>query len=210
MTQLQIASKPRLSNKINSLQGGAESSFVRMVRMASQIPDLISLGRGDPDVPTPPHIVEAAVRVMQSRRVNYTTPIGMPELRQAIARKLQIENGLSYDPDSEVIVTAGAQEAMSVVMQTLLDPGDEVILPDPYYTAYEMAIGLAGGTVARVTTRAEENFEVKAEAIEAQITPRSRILVLVSPNNPTGRGDLGADVGADCRTGGEAQPDCGL
>lgn len=185
MTQLQTA-PPLLSKKIQGLQGGTESSFVRMVRMASQIPDLISLGRGDPDVPTPAHIVEAAVRVMQSRRVNYTTPIGMPELRRAIAEKLQTENGLTYNPDTEVIVTAGAQEAMSVVMQTLLDPGDEVLLPDPYYTAYEMAIGLAGGTVVRVPTSADENFEVKAEAIEAKITPRSRILVLVSPNNPTG------------------------
>jgi len=184
MTQATAA--PRLSKKIQSLQGGAESSFVRMVRMASSVPNLISLGRGDPDVPTPPHIVEAALRVIESRRVNYTAPVGMPELREAIANKLKVENGLTYDPATEVIVTAGAQEAMSVVMQTLLDPGDEVLLPDPYYTAYEMAIGLAGGVVKRVPTAAEDDFEVKVDAIEACITPRSRVLVLVSPNNPTG------------------------
>ncbi|MBI1296472.1 aminotransferase class I/II-fold pyridoxal phosphate-dependent enzyme [bacterium] len=182
----QSIAAPRLSKKIQSLQGGAESSFVRMVRMASSVPDLISLGRGDPDVPTPPHIVEAALRVIQSQRVNYTAPVGMPELREAIAHKLKVENGLTYDPATEVIVTAGAQEAMSVVMQTLLDPGDEVLLPDPYYTAYEMAIGLTGGVVKRVPTAAEDDFEVKVDAIEACITPRSRVLVLVSPNNPTG------------------------
>jgi aminotransferase len=177
---------PVLSRKIQALHGGAETSFTQMLRLASSVPDLISLGRGDPDLPTPAHIVDAAVKVLQSRHVNYTPPPGMPILRKAIADKMAAERNLDYDPATEVVVTSGAQEAISVVMQTLLDPGDEVLLPDPYYTAYEMATGLAFGSVVRVPTRAEDDFEVQPEAIEASITPRSRLLVLVSPNNPTG------------------------
>jgi aminotransferase len=177
---------PPLSRKIQSLQGGAETSFTRMLRLASQTPNLISLGRGDPDVATPPHIVEAAVKAMQTRHVNYTPPPGMPALREAIADKLARENGLRYDPMSEVLVTCGAQEAISVIMQTLLDPGDEVLLPDPFYTAYEMAIGLAHGKVVHVPTYAEQGFEVQPAEIAARINERTRMIVLVSPNNPTG------------------------
>lgn len=169
-----------------ALHGGAETSFTRMLRLASQVPNLISLGRGDPDLPTPRHIVDAAIEALQTGRVNYTPPPGMPELREAIAQKLLQENGLTYDPATEIIVTTGAQEAISVVMQTLLDPGDEVLLPDPYYTAYDMAVGLAGGTVVRVPTKAEDGFEVQIEDVVVRITPRTRVLVLVSPNNPTG------------------------
>ncbi len=178
--------QPTLSHKIQALHGGAETSFTRMLRMAAGVPNLISLGRGDPDLPTPAHIVEAAVGVLQSRHVNYTPPPGLPALREAIAQKMLVERNLVYDPGTETIVTAGAQEAISVIMQTLLDPGDEVLLPDPFYTAYEMAIGLAHGTVVRIPTYADNDFEVHPEAIEAAITPRSRLLVLVSPNNPTG------------------------
>jgi aspartate/methionine/tyrosine aminotransferase len=177
---------PALSRKILALQGGAETSFTRMLRLAAQTPNLISLGRGDPDVPTPPHIVEAAVKTLQSRHVNYTPPPGLPALREAIAEKLSRENGLDYAPFSEVLVTCGAQEAISVIMQTLLDPGDEVLLPDPFYTAYEMAIGLAHGVVVHVPTYAEQDFEVQPSAIAARITSRTRMIVLVSPSNPTG------------------------
>jgi len=177
---------PALSRKIQSLQGGAETSFTRMLRLAAQTPNLITLGRGDPDVPTPSHIVEAAVKVMQSRHVNYTPPPGMPALREAVAEKLQRENGLHYEAMSEILITCGAQEAISVIMQTMLDPGDEVLLPSPFYTAYEMAIGLAHGKVVHVPTYAEQNFEVQAATIAAAVTERSRMIVLVSPNNPTG------------------------
>jgi aminotransferase len=184
-SQIPTTNSP-ISKKIQALHGGAESSFTRMLRLASGVPNLISLGRGDPDVPTPAHIVQAAIEALQTRRVNYTPPAGLPELREAIAAKLKTENSLTYDPATEIIVTNGAQEAISVIMQTLLDPGDEVLLPDPYYTVYEMAIGLAGGVVVRVPTLAERDFEVQATHIEARITPRTRLVVLVSPNNPTG------------------------
>lgn len=179
-------SSPPLSRKIQALQGSAETTFTRMVRLAGQTPNLISLGRGDPDVATPPHIVAAAVQALQTHHVNYTPPPGLPALREAIAEKLARENGLHYAPLSEVLVTCGAQEAISVIMQSLLDPGDEVLLPDPFYTAYEMAVGLAHGKVVPVPTYAEQNFEVLPAEIEARITPRSRLLVLVSPSNPTG------------------------
>jgi aminotransferase len=186
MSQPITHSPPALSRKIQALQGGAETSFTRMLRLAGQTPNLITLGRGDPDVATPPHIVAAAVKLLQTSHVNYTPPPGMPVLRQAIATKLRRENGLDYDPMAEVLVTCGAQEAISVIMQTLLDPGDEVLLPDPFYTAYEMAIGLAHGKVVHVPTYADQNFEVQPKEIAARITERSRMIVLVSPSNPTG------------------------
>jgi aminotransferase len=186
MSSTPVGTGPLLSRKIQALQGGAETSFTRMLRLAGQTPNLITLGRGDPDVPTPPHIAAAAVRVLESRRVNYTPPPGMPPLREAIAAKLQRENGLKYAALSEVLVTCGAQEAISIIMQTLLDPGDEVLLPNPFYTAYEMAIGLAHGTVVHVPTYAEQDFEVQPLEIAARITERTRMIVLVSPSNPTG------------------------
>lgn len=184
-SQISTVGSP-VSKKVQALQVSGESSFSRMLRLASHIPQLISLGRGDPDVPTPAHIVEASIAALQSRHINYTPPAGLPELRTAIAAKLKTENGLEYDPATEIIVTTGAQEAISVIMQTLLDPGDEVLLPDPYYTVYEMAIGLSGGMVVHVPTAAERDFEVLAADIAARITSRTRLVVLVSPNNPTG------------------------
>ena len=187
MSSTTTPSKPALSRKIQSLQGGAETSFTRMLRLASQTPNLITLG---PRRPGCGHAGRTSwrprSRCCRQRHVNYTPPPGMPALREAIAEKLQRENGLRYEPLSEILVTCGAQEAISVIMQTLLDPGDEVLLPDPFYTAYEMAIGLAHGKVVHVPTYAEQDFEVQPAEIAARITERSRMIVLVSPSNPTG------------------------
>ena len=177
----------KLAERVWDVRGGKEDSpFLRILAMSKGIPDLISLGRGDPDLPTPPHIIEAATQALADGKTKYTVPPGMIELRAAIARKLQDDNGLTYDPETEVIVTSGTQEAVNVIFQALLDPGDEVLLPDPFYMAYHQAIIAAGGRPVAIATRLADNFVPKPEDLEAAITPKTKALILVSPSNPTG------------------------
>ncbi len=174
-----------LSERAAKIRAGEESAFFQLLRLAETRGDVITLGRGEPDIPTPPHIVQAAKRALDEGHTTYTNPAGLPALRDAIAEKFHKENGLEYDPSTEIIVTTGAQEGIAVVMQTLLDRDDEVLIAIPYYTAYEANIVLAGGVPVGVLTHEEEDFEIKAKAIEGQITDRTKLLAIVSPNNPT-------------------------
>jgi aminotransferase len=162
-----------------------ESIRTRMLGIAAKLEGVIALGRGDPDLATPAHIIEAGQKALASGATHYTAPQGMPELRAAICEKLRRENGLEYTPD-EVVVTAGAQEGIYVAMLALINPGDEVLCTSPGYTSYNQAIELAGGVVVPVKTYQRENFALTAEAVREQITPRSRILCLMNPSNPTG------------------------
>ncbi len=176
-----------LASRVWDVRGSREDSpFIRLLALTKGKDQLISLGRGDPDLPTPPHVVAAAIEALRAGKTKYTVPAGLIELREAIARKLLDENGVAYDPEREIVVTAGTQEAVNVVLQALLDPGDEVILPDPYYMAYFQAIRASGGVAAVVSTTLEDNFVVRPEAIEAAISERTKAIILVSPSNPTG------------------------
>ncbi len=157
----------------------------KMVEIASGLDDVIAMGRGDPDFHTPAHIVEAAKRAIDANEHHYTHPAGLPQLREAIADKLRRENGLDYDAE-EIIVTSGAQEGLMLLMLGLVDPGDEVLLPSPRFTSYDTAVELCGGTVVPVPTREEDDFALMPAEIEARITPRTKMIVLVTPNNPTG------------------------
>lgn len=150
------------------------------------IPGLINLGSGTPDFLPPPHVLEAMREALAQGRAQYTAWTGIPELRAAIAQKLQAENGVSYDPGSEIIVTAGAQEALMTVLMTLLDPGDNALTPSPHYDEYTRDATILGGALLPVPTTIETNFSVTAAALEAAITPQTRALVIVNPNNPTG------------------------
>lgn len=154
--------------------------------MAAGMKDVIALGRGDPDFPTPPHIIAAAKRALDDGYTHYTPWTGLLELREAIADKLAKENGIQVDPASEVVVTSGAQEAVFLVLQLLLDPGDEILMPDPHYTAYDSGIALAGGKLVPIPTFERDNFDVRLDEIEKRITQRTKALVLVTPQNPTG------------------------
>jgi aminotransferase len=174
-----------LSQRAERIRGGDEGPFFMLLNLAAAGQDVIRLGRGEPDIPTPPHIIEAAKRALDEGKTTYTHPAGLPELRQAIARKLEADNRLHYNPASEIIVTAGAQESVAVTLQTLCNPGDEVLLASPAYNAYEVNIILAGGTPVYVPTYEREGFRMQPQAIEARITPRAKILALVTPNNPT-------------------------
>ncbi len=181
-------SRPRaaLAERAARIRGGAESPFFELLRLAdAKGPDVIRLGRGEPDIPTPPHIIAAAKDALDQGRTTYTNPAGIPELRAAIAEKFRRDNGLDYDPDREVLVTTGAQEAMAIVMQTLLDPGDEALLASPFYMAYETNIVLAGGVPVGVPTREDEDFQMWPAEIEQRITDRTKLLAVVSPSNPT-------------------------
>lgn len=117
---------------------------------------------------------------------HYTPWRGLLELREAIALKLRSENGVGVDPATEVVVTSGAQEAVFMALQILTGPGDEILMPDPHYTGYDNGIALAGGKLIAVPTYERDNFEVRLAEIEKRITPRSKVLVLVTPNNPAG------------------------
>ena len=157
----------------------------RLLEIAASLDDVIPMGRGDPDFDTPAHIVMAAKRALDEHQHHYTHPAGMPALREAIADKLRRENALDYRSD-EIIVTAGAQEAVMLCMLALLDPGDEVLLPTPRFTSYDAAVGFAGGTVVPVPTRQADDFATVPAEIEARITRRTKVIVLITPNNPTG------------------------
>lgn len=157
----------------------------RMLDMATDIEDVIALGRGDPDFHTPDHIVAAAHAALDEQRHHYTDIAGLPELRAAIAAMLTQDFQLDYGPD-EIIVTHGVEEAMMVCMHGLLNPGDEVLMGHPRFTNYDKAVNLCHGRVVSVPTRQDQDWVLQPEEVAAHITERTRMLVLVSPDNPTG------------------------
>jgi aminotransferase len=157
----------------------------KMLELASGLDDVIAMGRGDPDFHTPPHIVAAAKRAIDQNEHHYTHPAGLPALREAIAETLARDNGLAYTAD-EIIVTAGVQESIMLTMLGLVDPGDEVLITSPRFTTYDTAVSLCGGVPVPVPTFERDDFALLPREIEARLTPRSKVLVLVSPNNPTG------------------------
>src|SRR5690606_30986055 len=147
------------------------------MELARSRPAAITLGLGDPDLPTPAHIVAAAAEAIESGRTGPTPATGLLELREAIARKLSRDNGVEVDPETEVLVTTGGQEALFLLVQALIEPGDEIIVPDPRYTSYDRAISLAGGKMVLVPTHAENNFALDPDEVEKRITPRTKVLL---------------------------------
>lgn len=171
-----------LSSRIQQVE---LSIRTKMLEAASTLDDVIALGRGDPDFDTPEHIVAAAQKALAEGMHHYTAPTGLPQLRQAIARKLNDENGLEYSAD-EVVICNGCQEALYIIMQALLNSGDEVLLQAPRFNAYDHMVDMAGGKVVPIPTFEEDDFALRPEEIEQRITPRTKILAVVTPNNPTG------------------------
>jgi aminotransferase len=152
---------------------------------AAGIPDLIPLGLGDPDLATPEHVIAAAKRAIDAGQCDRPVdPAGLPELRAAIAEKLWRENGVPVSPDG-VVVSTGGQEGLFLVVLALLRPGDEVLVPDPRYPSYDTAINVARGQIVSVPTYEADSFDLDPAEVEARITPRTRMLLLVSPGNPT-------------------------
>lgn len=148
--------------------------------------DVIDLGGGDPDFPTPRHICQAAADAMFRGETHYVASAGIPELRRAIARKLATENGIQVSPD-EIIVTPGGKAALFVSILALVGPGDDVVMFDPGWVSYEPMVVMAGARCLHVPLQPADNYRITREAIEAVLTPQTRLLIVNSPNNPTGR-----------------------
>ncbi len=149
--------------------------------------DIIGLSAGEPDFDTPAHIREAAKAAIDAGRTRYTAPEGTPELRRAIVEKFARENALSYAPDEVIVCTGGKQVLFNALMATV-NPGDEVVIPAPYWVSYPDMVQLAGGTAVIVPTTIEDGFRMRPEALAAAITPRTKWLILNTPSNPTGAG----------------------
>ena len=172
-----------LSQRVRSIK---PSGIRKFFDIAATMEDVISLGVGEPDFVTPEHIRQAGILSIHEGETHYTSNYGTLELRSAIAAQLFRRYGLIYEPSSEILVTVGVSEGIDAAMRALLDPGDEVIMSDPGYVAYEADIVLAGGTVVPVATSVDSQFAVQASAIESAITPRTKVILLGNPNNPTG------------------------
>jgi len=170
------------------MQPTAVNAILAEVRaLQAQGQSLVSLMRGEPDFPTPPHIVAAAARAAQAGRTGYPDNRGEKVLRDAVAVKLQRDNALTYDPGTEILVTTGATFGIYAALMALLNPGDEVLLPDPIYDAYQSPIRLAGGVIRSVTSEIHNGrFTITAEALEAAWTPAVKLLILNTPWNPVG------------------------
>jgi aspartate/methionine/tyrosine aminotransferase len=174
----------RFSQRVNDLP---PSQRREIRQLAAARGDVVDLGRGDPDFPTPPSVLEFVRGNLGDRFTHYSPPEGLVELRTALAERLAGEWGESVDPREELIITAGAQEAISAAMATLVGPGDEVVTFSPCYGSIAAAAHLAGAVLVRVPLREEDGFLPDPGALEAHLGPRSRLLVSVSPHNPTGR-----------------------
>ena len=148
--------------------------------------DVISLGVGEPDFVTPWHIREAAIYALEQGKTSYTSNLGLLKLREAIARNVEKNFQVAYQGKTEVLVAVGVSEAMDLAFRALINPGDEVIYHEPCYVSYAPGIALAGGVPVAVACRPEDGFSVTAEAIERAATPKSKLLVLNFPTNPTG------------------------
>jgi aminotransferase len=168
------------------VRAGPPSGIRRFFDIRATMDDVISLGVGEPDFDTPRQIVEAGVEALREGRTHYTSNYGTIQLRTALADHLTRRYGIRYDPATELRTTAGASEAVDLALRATCDPGDEVILHEPLYVAYEPAVVFAGGTVVRVATRFEDDFALDPAAVEAAITPRTKALFLGYPCNPTG------------------------
>jgi len=178
-------------NRISRRIGGiAESATLAVDAKAKALKaageDVIGFGAGEPDFPTPPHIVDAAIAACRDPKNHHYTPVGgLPELRSAIAVKTKRDSGFDCTA-ANILVTNGGKQAVYNTFATLLDPGDEVLVPAPYWTTYPEAIVLAGGVPVEIATDVRSGFRVSLDQLEAARTPRTKALLFVSPSNPTG------------------------
>jgi aspartate aminotransferase len=178
---------PRISHRIGSI---AESATLKVDGKAKALQaagkPVISYAAGEPDFPTPQHIVEAAVLAARDpKNHRYTPAVGLPELREAISHKTKIDSGTEVTA-AQVVVTNGGKQAVYQAFATLLDPGDEVLVPTPFWTTYPEAIHLAGGVPVEIFSGSEQNYLVTVDQLEKARTPRTKVLLFVSPSNPTG------------------------
>ena len=162
------------------------SGIRKFFDLAAEMPECISLGVGEPDFKTPWAVREAGIESLEHGRTRYTSNAGLKELRAEIARYLDRRMGLKYDPAKEVLVTVGGSEAIDLTIRAVVQPGDEVIIPEPCFVCYYPITTLSGGVPVHVACRQEDEFRLRADALKAAITPKTKLLIMPFPNNPTG------------------------
>ena len=162
------------------------SGIRRLFDIANEIPDVISLGVGEPDFDTPWHIREEGIYSLHKGRTFYTSNAGLIELREEIGRFMKRKYDLTYDPKHEMILTVGGSEAIDIALRAILNPGDEVIYPEPCFVSYEPCILLSDGVPVSIELSAATEFRLQPEQLEAAITPKTKALLISYPNNPTG------------------------
>ena len=175
-----------LSDRLNRLSPSATLAMSqRSSELKAQGVDIINLSVGEPDFNTPDHIKEAAIKAVQDNWTRYSPVPGYPDLKKAIVAKLKNENGLYYLP-SQILCSNGAKQSVCNAIMALVNPGDEVIIPAPYWVSYPQMVLLAEGTPVAIPTTIEQDFKVTPQQLEQAITPRTRAIILCSPSNPTG------------------------
>ena len=162
------------------------SGIRKFFDIAAEMTDVISLGVGEPDFDTPWHIRDEGIYSLERGKTAYTSNAGLKELKIEIAKYLERRFQVSYDYNTEMMVTVGGSEAIDMAMRAMLDPGDEVLIPQPSYVSYVPCATLANGTPVIINLKEENEFRLTAEELEAAITPKTKILILPFPNNPTG------------------------
>jgi len=172
-----------ISQKVNNI---SPSGIRKFFDLLSSLEGVISLGVGEPDFVTPWHIREAATRSLEKGYTMYTSNYGMLELRQELAKYLEHHYGVSYQPEREILVTVGVSEGLDLAARAILNPGDEVIIPDPWYVSYPPCVILAGGTPVFVPINKQNNFVLKAEDVEPLINKQTKAILIGYPANPTG------------------------
>jgi len=172
-----------ISEKVNSIPPSGIRKFFDLL---SSMEGVISLGVGEPDFVTPWHIREAAIHSLEKGYTMYTSNHGLPQLRQELAKHLESRHCLSYNPDNEILITVGVSEGLDLALRAILEPGDEVIMPDPSYVAYPACTTLADGTPILVPTTEDNDFKIKADDIEQRITQKTKAILIGYPANPTG------------------------
>lgn len=175
--------KDLLSAKVQAIK---PSGIRKYFDIAATMGDVISLGVGEPDFPTPANVREAGVRSMTEKGTRYTSNSGLLELRQAISRYLERRFELPYDPETQVLITVGASEAIDLALRAVVNPGDEVLVPEPTFVSYAPLTIMAGGVPVPVPTYEKDDFRLTAEAIEPLISEKTKAIMLCYPNNPTG------------------------
>jgi aminotransferase len=172
-----------IANAVRDIPRSGIRDFFEVVQTMG---DVISLGIGEPDFATPWHIREAAIYSLEKGRTGYSSNLGLPRLRRAAADYVHQHFGVRYEALSEVLVSVGVSEAIDIALRAMLNPGDEVLYHEPCYVSYAPSIVLAGGVARAIPTRAEDHFALQAADLEKAITPRTKVLMLNYPNNPTG------------------------
>ena len=180
-----------MSHRAREIQPSGIRKFFDLL---GEMKDVVSLTVGQPDFVTPWHIRAAAIESLEAGKTYYTSNAGLPRLREEIARYLERRFSLSYDPATELLVTVGGSEAIDLAVRGVIDPGDEVIIPTPSFVCYAPLVTLAGGVPVEVETREADEFKLTPEALRRALTPKTKLVILPFPNNPTGaildRGDL--------------------